>query len=282
MFPKIKKITQFIQHKLIVGLGAIRTYKNWPICFLDYLGLLKNRELIYHLRNGVKYKIKGGSGAFQIINETWILNHYSPNPKFAIKDNFIVIDVGANIGSFSIFAGKSAQKIEVFSYEPVKENFGLLLENIKINNLQNVKPFNLALSNQRGKKKIYINKSDSGAYSFLAAHSFFNFNKKYYLEVGCITLKDVFELNKIGKCNFLKIDVEGAEYEILFNTPKEIFRKIHLICLEFHDALTAPKYTHQDLMSFLTDLNFEVKKHNKFNLLYAINKEFKNENSSNK
>jgi FkbM family methyltransferase len=220
MIQKIKKITEFIKHKLIFGFGVIKTYKNWPICFLDYFGFLKNRELIYYLRNGIKYKAKGSSGAFQIINETWILNHYLPNSQFAIKDNFILIDIGANIDSFSVFAGKSAKNVKVFSYEPVKENLDLLKENIKINNLENnIYASLFAVAGFSGKKKIYLDEKQS------SRHSFYQRKVKNYFEVECTTLENIFKSNKIEKCDFLKTDVEGAEYEILFNTPEEILKK---------------------------------------------------------
>lgn len=265
---KIFRILGFLGRRLVIAVNIALTFKNWYLYILDYFGFLKNKKLVYHLRNGVKYTTKGGGGGFQIIADTWVLKQYTPDLRFIIKDGFVVIDGGANIGSFSIFAAKSAQNVKVLSYEPVKENFEVLLENIRLNRLSNIKAFNFALSERIGRKKIFL------AESRIGDHSFSRQTNKY-VEVECIGLKDMFGKNKIEKCNLLKLDVEGAEYEILFNTPKEFLERIHLICLEFHDDLIT-KYSHQDLTKFLYTHGFHVTRHNRYNILYAENKAFEN------
>lgn len=265
---KTLRILEFFRHRLFIAVNTIRTFKNWYLCFLDYFGFLKNKRLVFYLRNGAQYTTKGGCGSFRIIADTWILKQYTPDLKFAIKDGFVVIDGGANIGSFSIYAAKSAQDVKVLSYEPVRENFEALLENIRINKLSNIEAFNHALSGKIATKKIFL------AESRIGDHSFSRKTNKC-VEVECLGIKDTFERNKIVKCNLLKLDVEGAEYEILFNTPREFLNRIQLICLEFHDDLTN-KYSHQDLIEFLCRHGFNVKKHNRYNILYAENKAFEN------
>jgi len=120
----------------------------------------------------------------------------------------------------------------------------------------------------------------------LTAHSFFatkfaSDEVKDSVEVNCTTLSDVFERNNVTKCDVLKLDCEGEEYNILLNAPDGILSKVVRITAEYHDGLT--KYTHEDLENFLRSRNFEVKikKLHSFptfslGFLYAFNTVFEN------
>jgi hypothetical protein len=55
----------------------------------------------------------------------------------------------------------------------------------------------------------------------------------------------------------LKLDCEGEEYAILFNTPTKYLKKIDRICMEYHDYLSSD-YNHQDLINYLSELKYNV------------------------
>ena len=74
--------------------------------------------------------------------------------------------------------------------------------------------------------------------------------------VPCLSLEDVFECTCISHCNLLKIDSEGAEYAILFNTPSSILSRIERIVMEYHDKQAG--FIHTDLEQFLVELGFDV------------------------
>lgn len=97
-----------------------------------------------------------------------------------------------------------------------------------MNNIKNAMISNFGIVGKRGKRKFFLSEDK-------ACHTLYSNNKNKYIEIQGISLKDVFDLNKINRCNFLKIDVEGGEYEILFNTPKEYFQRIEKISLEPHN-----------------------------------------------
>jgi hypothetical protein len=61
----------------------------------------------------------------------------------------------------------------------------------------------------------------------------------------------------IRQVDLVKLDCEGAEYEILFNLPPVYFPRIRRIVLEYHDNVTA--YTHLDLAAFLKEQGYRVK-----------------------
>jgi len=235
--------------KILISIKIIRTFKNWPFYFLTHLGFLKGTKIEYHLRNGVKLLVPGDPLDWIPMTEVWIYEAYTPSG-FRINKKDIVVVVGAHIGVFSIYAATKATQGKVYAYEPIPENFRLLKSNIKLNNLNNIVPFSLGVFNRKGRKKIYL--TDSPATS-----SLFGQGGKVYL-VKVVGLKDVFEDNGLKKINFLKIDCEGAEYDILFNTPKKYLDKIDKIALEYHEG-EFTKYGCRDLETFFRNHNFKVR-----------------------
>jgi FkbM family methyltransferase len=122
-----------------------------------------------------------------------------------LKGKDLVIDVGAHIGKYTILAAKLSKK--VIAIEPNKENFTILERNIRLNRLNNVYALNLAAFNKNSKLKLYIGDTSG-------QHSIF---KKYgnYQSVDGIKLDSLFKRLNIKKVDLIKIDVEGAEVQVL-------------------------------------------------------------------
>ena len=236
--------------KITFALKSIATFKNWPRYFLTYFGFCKAKEIEFKFRNGIKLQVPGGSIMDSIpLTEVWTYQIYNPN-EFDLHKEDIVVDIGAHIGTFSVYAASKSPQGCVYSYEPVVENFDFLKRNIKLNNLTNVIPINKGVFRSRGQVKVYSSSS-------LATYSVYGKGKgtRYVKVIG---LKDVFTDNSLKKIDFLKLDCEGAEYEILFNTPKEYIDKINKIVLEYHEG-DPIKYSHHDLLNFLRNHNLKTK-----------------------
>ena len=131
-----------VRDRLSMALGIIKTYDNWPLVFLDYLGF-SNKENVFSMRAGPKFKSKPRQ--FFQINDVWIRNSYTPFDD-SIKQGDVIVDIGAHIGSFSIFAATKFRDTIVYAYEPAPENFKLLKENIKLNKLNNIVPYNQGIA----------------------------------------------------------------------------------------------------------------------------------------
>jgi len=261
------------------GIRIIKLYKNWFDIISNHFKADKDTtELI--LRDDVRYKIRPKSTDMGLISEIHSKNVYQIQ-KGDIGDGAVVIDIGAHIGIFSIFAAIQTENVTVYSFEPDPDNFQFLLKNIKINHLENkIRPFNLAVSNTNTPKKLIRSAASLTAHSFFA-NKFLSDEIKDSVEVNCTTLSAIFDRNKVKKCDVLKLDCEGEEYDILLNAPDGILSKVVRITAEYHDGLT--KYTHEDLENFLKSRNFEVKikKLRSFptfslGFLYAFNKVFEN------
>jgi len=248
MRQKLKTLISFSTLKYVsVIFVIIYKVKNWIPFILNYLGLNNSGEL-YKLRNGIKFRTKDGISAATIAS-VFLKEVYGPIPNDAV-----IIDIGANIGAFSILTASIAKNVKVYAYEPMADNFDLLLNNIRINKLDKIiKPFNLGISQKCEERKLYLNNRSSG-------HSLYSKNKHQgSINVRCISLKQCFDKNKIDICHLLKMDCEGAEFEILYNTPHDYFYKIKEIRMEWHNQ--SSKRDNVDyLKSFLEEKGFTMTK----------------------
>jgi FkbM family methyltransferase len=135
-----------------------------------------------------------------------------------------VIDIGAHKGLVSCYIAKQYPNVKVLAYEPVKENFAALLENIKRNGLTNIKAHNKAVTEDGRKVNIFTDPIGNSGGSTLYGDG----NSQ---EVESVTLAQIFKSNKIDRLALLKIDCEGAEFEIL---PPAPLSKIDRLRGEFH------------------------------------------------
>lgn len=157
---------------------------------------------------------------------TWdmdgIMEMYSYNKYeelFHIHKGDVVVDVGAHIGIFTVKAAHSVgMDGTVVAIEPDKENYSFLIANKDINNLKNVIPICAALSNYCGKAHLYSWKGMNAGYSIKEKHS------SRYIEVPVFTFDYLATKHGFYKVDFLKIDAEGAELEVLKGSEKTLKR----------------------------------------------------------
>lgn len=126
------------------------------------------------------------------------------------KNCKIIFDIGANIGWYSIQFALYESKI-IYAFEPVKSIFQKLEQNIKLNALNNIYSFNVGLSDKNMEAEIYYDPNLTGASSLKGL------NKNYIEKIKCNFLKldDFLYENSVSKVDFLKIDVEGNELNVI-------------------------------------------------------------------
>jgi FkbM family methyltransferase len=234
--------------KLKIILRVIKLFKNWWLYPIVYLKLIKKSTVIIETKKEVKILLRVNSTDLMALTHVWLIEEYAKK-NFDIKSSDTVIDIGAHIGLFTLYASQNCKNGNIYSYEPVKENFNVLKENITINNLKNVKIFNLAVSKSNSTIKLFMNNDESG-------HSMFSKSSENII-VNSTSLMKIFDENNIKKCNFLKLDCEGAEYEIIKNLPLEYFQKIDKLVIEYHMADSHPEFL-IELKEILLKQNFEI------------------------
>jgi FkbM family methyltransferase len=184
------------------------------------------------------------------------------------RNGWVVIDIGAGLGDFAVSVAYEHPGCHVYAYEPFPESFRLLEENIILNGTRNV----ITIPCRR-----WGNIRTNDPFHHRRCGPTFN-DKRFVSHVHSITVKglsldDVLETNAIPVCDFLKMDCEGGEFDILFSASEATLRKIRHICLEYHDGVT--KFSHADLVDYLQKRGFHVRTapnpvHNHLGFLYAF------------
>lgn len=134
----------------------------------------------------------------------------------------VTIDIGANIGTFSVLAAYYGS--EVYAIEPEPNNLEALKINVELNSMSDkihICPY--AISDYKGTAVI----SDSGGGSTIKDDGI------YGAEVEVMSLDNFFDLYHINEVDVLKVDVEGAELEIIIGASKETLNKCKFITMEF-------------------------------------------------
>jgi len=141
----------------------------------------------------------------------FISEHYEKRTLSLFKNlarkSKIIVDVGAHIGKYTILADKLT-KNKVIAIEPSKENFSILKKNLLLNKCKNTLAFNLAVTNKNKKVKLYT-PDTSGHYTIRKIKS-----NSWELVSG-VSLDYLLKRLKIEKVDLIKIDVEGAEADVI-------------------------------------------------------------------
>ena len=221
----------------------------WRLVLRVFLNLPAPEKKIIRLRKtGLRFQVRGSMDIWSI-KETF-LDRFYEQFGVPIQDNWVIVDIGAGIGEYTLFAAAGHLGNAVHAYEPFPESFSLLKANLGLNQVDGVKVFAEAVGGQSGTAVLDLTSGEPLQFSTEAQK-----DSPDALHVPTITLEQA--LARIGKrCNLLKLDCEGAEYAILFNAPEAALAAIDHIVLEYHDGVTA--YSHRDLAEFLRAKGFTV------------------------
>jgi FkbM family methyltransferase len=209
--------------------GYVRTFENWPLHYLSRFGLLPDRKrLELRLRNGLKVLARARTGDMRTSRNIFIDEAYLP-PPLSIPEDAVVIDIGGHIGCFTLFAAQRARRGRIFAYEPEPSNFELLSENVRRNAPDRARAFNLAVDGREGERQMHFSVSRSGT----GGHSFFGPGERTFT-VRCTTLPQILAEHRLDRVDFLKLDCEGAEVEILESLSDEQLVRIRQLAMEPH------------------------------------------------
>jgi len=172
-------------------------------------------------------------------------------------NGMVVVDVGAHVGYYTLIAANLVGSTgKVFAFEPDPTNNRLLIENIKLNGYTNVEVTNFALASKPGVSTLYRTSLDNGRHS-LYRH---DLPVSGTVEIETITLDAFLESRGWPQVRLVKMDVEGAELEVLSGMEQLLNRSKELdLIIEFNPYLLKNAGAdNTDLIESLVPLGFKV------------------------
>ncbi len=188
-----------------------------------------DRSLFSYVVDGhpLQFQVRPGTDDTNIVDEVANSEYYR-NGRAMLTANSTVIDVGGHIGSFSIMSALTGARAVVL--EPVPVNFEMIKANIQLNNLQNqVKAINAAVWSTAGEQSLGVADDSTGGSGF-----WYKKPSVPQITVRTVRLSELMAAEQIETCDLLKLDCEGAEYEILSSLEPEVWPRIRAIVLEYH------------------------------------------------
>jgi FkbM family methyltransferase len=175
--------------------------------------------------------------------------------RFLPKQGDIVVDIGAHMGRYTIISSKRVgANGKVVAIEAHPGNFEMLKSNIKLNQLTNVIPLNYAAYSKETKINLYLPEVESGYTIYNTIMSNRARTEDKFVEVSANTLDYLLQLNEITDVNWVKIDVEGAEFEVLKGASNVLSKSKDIaLLIEVHG-----KDTYEPIIESLRSYNFKI------------------------
>lgn len=177
------------------------------------------------------------------------LGSYEMNKRLAfekmIQPGYVVYDIGANVGYFTLLAAVlTGEKGQVYAFEPLPRNVEFLKKHISLNNLSNVEVIQAAVSDRSGE----------ALFEFGASTAMGHLSETGDLRIKLVSLDRMIANGDLITPDVIKIDVEGAEYDVLRGAKNLIETSHPILFLDTHQ-----RDAHQNTLQFLRDHKYQIK-----------------------
>ena len=227
-----------------------RLWSNWPEYLFNYVSG-GSRPAEYRMRSGVRLIDDMGTlpGTIAVV---FVRQEYGDVKRFRS-----IVDVGAHMGMFAVHAAQSGPDVKVYCYEPEERNFACLQRNIGINGLETrVSAFPQAVASSNGMRTLALGESLSNSFHIIP-------DDATYQTVSCTTLNEIFARHRLETIDLLKMNCEGAEYEILESCSDEDFQRISNIRLEYHN-LNSRQRNGESITQLLTAKGYRIERFTRY------------------
>jgi FkbM family methyltransferase len=193
-------------------------YRNWWAVFQSKLGA----DVVLELRDGTRFHVQARTTDLAAVNEAVILNPYLSSGEIVLREDAIVVDIGANIGDFTVLAARRCPRGRVLAVEPVTRSAEVIAAQVALNRLSNVTIVRAAV----------------GAASRIAAIGDAGMSSRVVDggsgdAVPVVTLEWLMSEHHLDTVDLLKLDCEGAEWDIL-PAGAGVLPRVQQIAMEFH------------------------------------------------
>jgi len=207
-----------------------------------------------------------------VVKEIFTQRRYD-RPGFQIQPTDTIVDIGANMGIFSLWAAQQAPQGRVIAVEPTSV-MDVLQLNIDKNHITNIVPVREAagIDGQTWEFKTYpgfniVNHRNDWKPKLFTRFVIKLLYGKYQSDpviekVHVKSLERILDENGVDRVNYFKIDCEGGEYEVFRNLTARGFDRLDKVVMEFHEY--SPGQDHRELVKLLKDHGFNVEVHTTF------------------
>lgn len=187
-------------------------------------------QILTHEFQSHKFYFNATPDAPALIAEIFGDNYHVIQSKLEFGAGDVILDLGANEGMFSILMSKLFPLARIIALEPVPRTYYQLMRNIGLNGATNLEAYNVGVGRpNQYTSTLNVSKDFSGGSTSLCAYNPDHHDKT---EVSVMSLDEVFRMYNIERCKLLKVDVEGAEYEVLY--PSTILPRVDNMVFECH------------------------------------------------
>jgi FkbM family methyltransferase len=221
--------------------AAPRVFRNWWAWPLPKFGI----GVVLETRAGLRFLARPGTTDLSTINEALVLRPYLRSKLIELRQDSVVVDIGANIGDFSIEVAARCPHGRILAVEPVADLADMIELNKLLNGLTKIEVVRVALGGSETEVEINLAGNASSLYWKKGAQ---------VQKAHQTTLAHLMDAQHIKRIDLLKMDCEGAEWDILPNCA-ELFPRIEQICMEFHPA---KDWTGEKLAAYLRKADYQV------------------------
>ncbi|MDW8029608.1 MAG: FkbM family methyltransferase [Armatimonadota bacterium] len=245
--------------KLLFKLIATYIYYTPPHPCRGLLGKLAYRfypqEFVTEIESGVKMKIRLDNPD-DIMIWSWNRGYSDGSEKvFAsiLQEGMFVFDIGANVGFYTLLAAsRIGCKGRVYAFEPIPSIFERLKENIALNDMHNIIPIPVAISDRTGIARMAVAGMASSLF-YRAIHA------SGFIDVTTETLDKFVECEGIKRLDVIKIDVEGAELKVIYGSDQTIRRFKPIMMIEINPpALKSAGATPEEVFSVIISYGYDA------------------------
>ena len=219
-YSKLQKVGQYVQ-----------SFENWMTCLRlrQAVGTPTDRTEIVRFRNGLQMVVRVGTPDISILWEVLISNAYASIEALIAAPGgpCTVVDLGGNIGAFTVRCARLSPDVHVQTYEPGPQNAAVLRRNLELNPAlaSRVTFHQEAAAAETGTAHWQFDEKNPGGSALTGSSK--------GLEVKTCSFRDI-----LKRCQSpiaaVKIDIEGSEYALLDGTDKDDWRDVPAILTELH------------------------------------------------
>lgn len=230
MFSPVDRVIRSERLRILRLLAANVSNPLWVI--FDRTHLVHSAYTL-RLKDGLSIELRPHSGDWWALYEIMLRRDYSRSGQ-VFRQGSTVVDVGANIGCFSLLAAQAVgQSGRVIAIEPEENTFRQLVRNIELNGLRNITPLKAAIGGRERTGTIHVDTNKLFTSLFKEVDG--RLIEGEQQSTPMTTLQNLFRQQAIEDCDYLKLDCEGAEYEIIEAMSPELAQRVQQITMEVHD-----------------------------------------------